>query len=106
MAELIIEQIENYALSKSNRPKAKFSQVGVVGAGTTGQRIILMMATKGIEVIFVEVSKEKIEVAYEELAEEMDSRIEHWGMTSGDKRAVLSRIKEVVPVGDSTGLPT
>ena len=100
MAELIVEQIENYALSKDNRPKAKFSHVGVVGAGSTGQRIILMIATKGTEVVFLELSQEKIDEAYEELAEEMNSRIEHWGMTSGDKRAVLARIKGTLDYAD------
>ncbi|MBN1252699.1 MAG: 3-hydroxyacyl-CoA dehydrogenase family protein [Bacteroidales bacterium] len=100
MAELIVEQIEKYALNKSERPKAQFSNVGLVGAGTTGQRIILMMATKGIEVIFLELSKEIIDETFKELAEEMDSRIEHWGMTSGDKRAVLSRIKGTLDYSD------
>lgn len=93
MKEKIVEQIENYALNKKERPKAQFAQVGVVGAGTTGQRIILMIATKGIEVVFLDLSQEKIDEAFKELAEELDSRIDHWGMTSGDKRSVLSRIK-------------
>jgi 3-hydroxybutyryl-CoA dehydrogenase len=93
MKEKIVEQIENYALNKKERPKAQFAQVGVVGAGTTGQRIILMIATKGIEVVILDLSQEKIDSAFKELAEELDSRIDHWGMTSGDKRSVLSRIK-------------
>lgn len=93
MKEKIEEQIESYALSQKGRPKAQFAQIGVVGGGTTGQRIILMIATKGIEVTFLDLSQEKIDQAFEEMANELDSRIEHWGMTSGDKRAVLSRIK-------------
>lgn len=93
MKEKIVEQIENYALNKKSRPKSQFAQVGVVGAGTTGQRIILMIATKGIEVIFLDQNQELIDEAYKELAEELDNRIDHWGMTSGDKRSVLSRIK-------------
>jgi len=93
MKEKIVEPIESYALNKKERPKSQFSQVGVVGAGTTGQRIILMIATKGIEVIFLDLNQEKIDEAYKEMAEELDNRIEHWGMTSGDKRSVLSRVK-------------
>ncbi len=100
MEDLIIEQIEDYALGKKERPKAQFSQIGVVGAGTTGQRIILMIATKGIEVIFLDLNEEIIEHAYEELAEELDNRIEHWGMTDGDKRAVMSRIRGTTDYAD------
>ena len=100
MEDLIIEQIEDYALSKRDRPKAQFSQIGIVGAGTTGQRIILMIATKGIEVVFLDLNQEIIDHTYKELAEEMDNRIEHWGMTDGDKRAVLSRIKGTTDYSD------
>jgi len=100
MKEKIVEQIEGYALSKKERPKAQFAQIGVVGGGTTGQRIILMIATKGIEVVFLDLSQEKIDQAFQEMAEELDSRIEHWGMTSGDKRAVLSRIKGTLEYKD------
>lgn len=100
MSEKIIEQIEAYALSASSKPKAQFAQVGVVGAGTTGQRIILMIAIKGIEVVFLDLTQEKIDEAFEEMAEELDSRIEHWGMTEGDKRSVLSRIKGTTDYAD------
>ena len=100
MEELIIEQIEDYALSKKGRPKAQFAQIGIVGAGTTGQRIILMIATKGIEVVFLELDQATIEEAHRELAEELDNRIEHWGMTAGDKRAVLSRVKGTLDYND------
>lgn len=100
MEDIIIEQIEDYALSKKERPKAQFAQIGVVGAGTTGQRIILMIATKGIEVVFLDLNEEIIQNTYKELADELDDRIEHWGMTDGDKRAVLSRIKGTTDYND------
>ena len=100
MEELIVEQIEDYALSKKERPKAQFAQIGIVGAGTTGQRIILMIASKGIEVVFLELDQAGIEETYRELAEELDNRIEHWGMTTGDKRAVLSRVKGTLNYSD------
>lgn len=100
MSELIIEQIEDYALNKEERPKAQFAQIGIVGAGTTGQRIILMIASKGIEVVFLDVEQALIDAAYKDLAEELDNKIEHWGMTSGDKRAVLSRVKGTLDYND------
>ncbi len=100
MEELIIEQIEDYALSKKERPKALFAQIGIVGAGTTGQRIILMIASKGIEVVFLELDQASIDDTYRELAEELDDKIEHWGMTAGDKRAVLARVKGTLKYTD------
>ncbi|OQY02065.1 MAG: 3-hydroxybutyryl-CoA dehydrogenase [Bacteroidetes bacterium 4572_117] len=100
MGELIIEQIEDYALSKKEKPKSQFAKIGVVGAGSTGQRIILMIAAKGIEVVFLELEQAGIENAFKELTEELDNKIEHWGMTTGDKRSVLSRIKGTLDYSD------
>lgn len=93
MAEKIFEPIEQYGLSKKDKPKAQFAKVGIVGCGSTGQRIALMIASRGIEVVFLELSNELIKSAIQEITEDLDSRINHWGMTNGEKRAILSRIK-------------
>jgi 3-hydroxybutyryl-CoA dehydrogenase len=100
MKEKIVEQIESYALSKKGRPKSQFAQIGVVGAGSTGQRITLMIATQGIEVIILDLSQENLDQSFKGMAEELDNRIEHWGMTSGEKRSVLSRIKGTLDYKD------
>lgn len=92
MAETIIEQIENYGLSKKERPRMQFSRIGLVGCGTVGQNIARMISCQGIEVAFVEVSEEKVKRALQGISRELDSVIEHWGMTSGEKRAAMSRI--------------
>ena len=34
-----IERLEDYGLSKDNKPKTLFSRVGIVGAGSVGQNI-------------------------------------------------------------------
>jgi len=95
MAE-IVEQVENYGLSKKDRPKVQFSKVGVVGCGSVGQNIVRMISMKGIEVVFIELSEERIQAAYQEIEKEFDNMIEHWGITSGEKRAVMARIKGYV----------
>jgi 3-hydroxybutyryl-CoA dehydrogenase len=92
MSETIIEPIEAYGLSSQNGPKQLFSKVGIVGCGTVGQSIALMISQKDIEVVFVELSEEKIKHAIDEISLELDSMIERWGMTPGEKRAILSRI--------------
>jgi len=93
MAEMIIEPIENYGLSKKDRPKSQFAKVGIVGCGSTGQRIAIMIASRGIDVIFLELSETLIQNAISEISEDLENTINHWGMTSGEKRAILSRIK-------------
>ncbi len=88
----VVEAIEAYGLSKKDKPKALFSQIGIVGCGTTGQSIALMIAETGIEVVFLETNEEKIKQVFVEITETIDSKINHWGMTESDKRAILSRI--------------
>jgi 3-hydroxybutyryl-CoA dehydrogenase len=88
-----IEQLEDYALYKDTRPKTLFSRVGIVGAGSVGQNIARMVSSKGLDVIILDVSQEKIDQAFSELAKELDRIIERWGMTNSEKLAILSRIK-------------
>lgn len=92
MSEVIIEPIENYGLSSKSRPKQLFSKVGIVGCGSVGQNIALMISQKDLEVVFIELSEDKILKAKEEISKELDNMIDHWGMTPGEKRAILSRI--------------
>jgi len=92
MAVVIKEKIEKYGLSEKNRPKQLFSKVGIVGCGTVGQSIALMISQKELDVTFIELSEEKIEYAICKIESELDNMIEHWGMTNSEKRAILSRI--------------
>ena len=92
MSETKIERIEDFALSAKERPKTEFSHVGIIGCGTTGQRITLMIASKGIEVVFLELNQKQIDEAYEEMEEQLDEKINHWGLTKGEKKLIMSRI--------------
>ncbi|MCK9324942.1 MAG: 3-hydroxyacyl-CoA dehydrogenase NAD-binding domain-containing protein [Bacteroidales bacterium] len=99
----IIEPIEPYALSKKNKPKTLFSKVGIVGCGSVGQSIARMIATKGIDVVFIELDEEKIESAKKGIESELDYMINHWGMTQGEKRGVMNRIKGSLSCKDLQG---
>lgn len=92
MADVIIEPIELYGLSVKDRHRQLFSKVGIVGCGTVGQSIALMISQKELEVVFIELSEEKIAYAICKIEQELDNMIEHWGMTPSEKRAILSRI--------------
>lgn len=93
MSELKIEPIEKYGLSAKSKPKSQFATIGIVGCGNTGQRIALMASSRGIEVVFLELTQDKIDLTFQEINDDLDRQINHWGMTDGDKRGILSRIK-------------
>jgi 3-hydroxybutyryl-CoA dehydrogenase len=92
-SEVIYEHIEDFGLSEKSRNKTLFSKIGVVGCGLVGQNIARVASFFGIEVVFIEVNEEKIREAYLNIEKVLDERIEHWGITLGEKRAILSRIK-------------
>jgi len=93
MAEIVVEPIEKYGLNKKKGSKTLFSKIGVIGCGKEGQNIARVAAWHGIEVVFIELSLEKIENAIEGISRELDSRIENWGLTDGEKKAIMGRIK-------------
>lgn len=103
MSEPIIERVEEFALSQADRPKAEFEKVGIVGCGSTGQKLAIMIAKRGIDVSFVELSEEKIEEAYREMKEELEYELNHWGITEGEMKAVLGRIKGSLDYNDLKG---
>lgn len=90
----VVEPIENYALKKEEvkAVKSAYNKIGLVGCGNVGQNIARMASSHGFDVVFVELSEEKIEQAFRELSKELDKMIERWGMTESEKRAILSRI--------------
>jgi len=93
MSDIKVERICDYALSKDAKPKSLFSKIGVVGSGTVGQSIVRLVSARGIEVVFVERSEERIKNAFKRIEESLDSMIDRWGMTSSEKRAILSRVE-------------
>jgi len=93
MAEMIVEPIEKYGLGSKDRQKTLFSKVGVVGCGKDGRNIVRVMASAGLDVTFVEITQEKIEYAIEKISRDLDTKIENWGLTQGEKRTIMGRIK-------------
>lgn len=92
MAE-IVEPIEGYGLSSKHKKRSLFSKIGVVGCGRDGRHIVSLTALSGIEVVFVEVSEERIQLALKDIENKLDTKIENWGLTQGEKRATMGRIK-------------
>jgi 3-hydroxybutyryl-CoA dehydrogenase len=70
-----------------------FSKVVVVGAGVMGQGISQTVASTGTEVLLFDINEGQLQSSVKSLSDEMDREIERWGMTSSEKKAILSRIK-------------
>ena len=100
MVEILVEPIEKYGLSKEARPKVLFSKIGIVGCGSVGQDLAITASKHGIEVVFLELSQESVQNSLQEITKELDRQINHWGLTPGEKTAILSRIKGTVSYED------
>ncbi|MCL1822047.1 MAG: 3-hydroxyacyl-CoA dehydrogenase NAD-binding domain-containing protein [Prolixibacteraceae bacterium] len=101
--EVIHEPIENFGLSKRSNSSDLFSKVGIVGCGAVGQNLSRICSFYGMEVVFVEVSDEKVTEALDSITQMLDYRIEHWGLTSSEKRAILSRIEGTIDMKKLAG---
>lgn len=86
------ERLEDFSLGKKVVKEGGLQKVGVVGAGTTGQEIIRLLARKGLEVVFVDLSEERVKSILVRIEKQLDEKINRWGLTEGEKRAMLSRI--------------
>lgn len=103
-----VEPIESYAIKRREQPAVKknryeFTKVGIVGCGILGQEITRMVSSHGIEVVFIEISEEKIDQALNGIANDLESMIERWGMTTSEKRAIMSRIKGTMDYDELRG---
>lgn len=102
-SEIIYEPIEEFGLSKKNVSRTLFSKIGIVGCGLVGQNIARVASFYGMEVVFIEVSDEKIQEAYKNIEKVLDERVEHWGSTQGENRAIMSRIRGTMDYKDLKG---
>ena len=87
------DRLEDFSLSKTIKPKKTLQKVGVVGCGAMGQEISILISQSGIEVVFIDISQERIDEVFEKMNRLLDERINKWGLTNNEKKLILSRIK-------------
>lgn len=87
------ESLADFGLGKRIQPKGIIQKVGVIGCGSVGQEITRTISEYGIDVVFLDVSEERVAEIFNDLSDQLDEVINHWGLTPGEKRAILSRIK-------------
>jgi 3-hydroxybutyryl-CoA dehydrogenase len=68
------------------------TKIGVVGAGTMGQGIAEMLAGKGLDVLLIERTPQKLEQAWIGIEASLDKQMEKWAITAAEKKLILSRI--------------
>ncbi len=88
------EVLENYALSKDVQviQKGSIQKVGIVGCGVAGQEIARVISQHGIELVFIDLTEERINQIMDDIGKQIDEVISKWGLTKSDKRAIVSRI--------------
>lgn len=72
-----------------------FKKIGVIGGGTMGQGIAEMLAAKGLEVLLVEKTAERLDYSYDMIETNLDKQLEKWAITQAEKKLILGRIQKV-----------
>ncbi|MFC2114578.1 3-hydroxyacyl-CoA dehydrogenase family protein [Bacteroidota bacterium] len=87
------EKLEDYGLGKSTTTtKGLIKKVGLIGGGSMGQEIAVEVSKAGIDVLIVDLSYVRLNEVKRMVSELLDGIINRWGMTDGEKKAILSRI--------------
>lgn len=87
------ELLEDFALSKkTSKTQGTIQKVAVIGCGAMGQQIVNLISQSGMNVVFIDLTEKRIEEVMIEINSQLDEMINKWGLTEGEKRAILSRI--------------
>lgn len=100
MTDSNIEHLDDYALAKKITQKGTIQKVAVIGCGTMGQEITRLISQGGMEVVFLDLTEEKVKEIYGLIQLQLDEDINRWGLTKSDKNAILSRITGTIHYSD------
>lgn len=90
MSEGTSIKVEN---PEAHEAAAKITRAGVVGFGTMGQGIALVLARAGIDVTAIEVEQTRLDAGLDNLRKGLEDRVKRGRMSEDDMNAELSRIK-------------
>lgn len=79
----------------------KIKRVVVIGAGTMGQGISQLVASKGLDVLLIERDKEAANKAIEGITRAIDKEIARWTMTTSEKKNILNRVNTSWKIEDA-----
>ncbi len=87
-------------MTLSSPAASRIEYVGLVGGGVMGRGLAQTLSAQGLNVLIIEKNDERARLCLEGLSENMDREIQRWGMTEGEKKALLSRIKVTTSIND------
>lgn len=89
------ESLADYGLRKKIKEsgQGQLKLVGVIGGGSMGREVIQIVSQRGINVVFIDLTEERVESIMKDLDAALNEIINKWGLTQSEKRAIISRIK-------------
>ncbi len=89
------ESLTDYGLRKKIKEsgQGQLKTVGIIGGGSMGREIIQIISQYGINVVFIDLSQQRVESIMKDIDAALNKIINKWGLTQSEKRAILSRIK-------------
>ncbi len=94
------EHLEDYALKKNIMKKGIINKVGIVGCGVVGQEMCRLVSKCGLEVVFLDITPQKVQSILDNINQQLTDEINHWGLTQSDKRIIMSRIHGTTDYND------
>jgi len=70
-------------------------RVAVIGMGTMGQGIAVMLATKGLEVCVLDQTPEMLKQSMETIDAHLERQLERWALTTSEKKLIVSKLHPV-----------
>lgn len=95
-----MNNLVQFSLGKAMKTSGTIQTVGIIGCGSVGQVITRIIAQNGMDVIFLDVSEERIKEITSEINQQLDDVIAHWGITPSEKKVILSHIKGTTNMED------
>lgn len=88
-----MSELVQFSLGGRLKPKGNIQTVGIIGCGSVGQVITRIVAQYGMDVVFLDLTQERLKEIYLDIEEQLDEVIAQWGITSSEKKLIMSRIK-------------
>ncbi len=95
-----MSELVQFSLGDRLKIKGNIQTVGIIGCGSVGQVITRLVAQYGMDVVFLDLTEERILEIFKEIEMQLDDVIAHWGITASEKKLILSRIKGTTKMVD------
>ncbi len=95
-----MSELVQFSLGGRLKPKGNIQTIGIIGCGSVGQVITRIIAQYGMDVIFLDLTEERLKEIFTEIEFQLDGIIAQWGITSSEKKLIMSRIKGTTDYND------